>query len=651
MFDYIFGKIKSTIFSKITPFQLLLTSLFAFVFGFIPGISYSPLLFIGVIFLVIILRINIGVFVFIAIIAKALSFILEAVSFSLGQFLLDGFTQPIFKTLVNTPVVAYAGFDYYLVAGAFVLSIILGLIFGVIIAKVYKKIVAKMSAIQTGTELYNKITKNFFIKIASWIFLGKNVAKIDWVKMKNRKFRQPFRITGVILVGLIIAAVAYAPQILETSLVSNIVKQQLTKANGATVDYSSLKLDLTDARLKITGLGAADPADLNKDRFYAKSISSSINISHLLTRQITLKDVVVEGVSLDKQRKSKGKLYINSTKPAASKEESQKASEAAKKQAIDKIKKMGGDLQQVDLQQLKDNAKEVKDIAGNIKEAIEFLSSFRSSKAKVTDSQVKQKIITPKDQAQVYGYVNVRNEDLRDKYPSFVVQNIDIKNYKDGDTLYDAVITNISTNPELLGKPTRVGVRSTNNKDLDVNIVISNKPNVDNTVKFDLDNVAGDAIKGLTIQGIGLDAESLTVSGSGTWQFSGVRNVMFNIPLQLKFKDVGINFNQFKQNISDLALKGIISGDLNNVGFGVDTSSLKNLLNVDTVKNTASQVAKQAGLDKKAQQFLDKTKINGQSLKDISVNGKSIKDLNSQDIKNLNHQDVKNLASSFGVQI
>ncbi|MED7819470.1 MULTISPECIES: TIGR03546 family protein [unclassified Francisella] len=640
MFDYIFGKIKSTIFSKITPFQLLLTSLFAFVFGFIPGISYSPLLFVGVLFLVIILRINIGVFIFISIIAKALSFLLESVSFSLGQFLLDGFTQPIFKSLVNTPVVAYAGFDYYLVAGAFVLSIILGLVFGVVIAKLYKKIVAKMSAIQTGTEIYNKITKNFFVKIASWIFLGKNVAKIDWVKMKNRKFRQPFRITGVILVGLIIATIAYAPQILETSLVSNIIKQQLTKANGATVDYDSLKLDLTDARLQITNLGAADPLDLNKDRFYAKSISSSINISNLLTRQIALKDVIVEGVSLDKQRKTKGELYLNDTKPISD-EEAQQASEAAKKQTIENIKKIGGDLQQVDLQKLKENAKEVKDVAINIKEAVEFLSSFRSDNAKVTDSQVKQQVVTPKEQAKVYGYANVRNESLRDKYPNFVVQNIDVKDYKDGDTLYDATITNISTNPELLGKSTEINIKSTNNKNLNVGVVISNKPNVNNTVRFDLANVAGDAIKGLTVQGVGLDADSLDVAGNGTWQFSGVRNVTFDIPLQLKFKNVGVNFNQFKQKVSDLTLKGAISGDLNNVSFGLDTSSLKNLVSVDTVKNTASQIAKQTGLDKKANQVLEKTKING----------KSIKDLNAQDIKNINPQDVKNLASSFGVQI
>ncbi|QUE31925.1 TIGR03546 family protein [Francisella philomiragia] len=638
MFDYIFNKIKSTIFSKLTPAQLLITSVLAFVFGFIPGVSYSPLLFVAVIILVIILRINIGVFVFIAIIAKALSFLLEIVSFSFGQFLLDGFTQPIFKTMVNTPVLAYAGFDYYLVAGGFVLAIILGVIFGLIIAKIYKKIIAKMSSIQSGTELYNKITKNFFVKVASWIFLGKNIAKVDWVEMQNRKFRQPFRLTGIVLVALIIAALIYSPKLLETSMVSNIIKQQLTKANGATVDYQSLSLDFTKASLDIKGLGVADPKNLDKDRFYAENVSASLNISNLLTRQLTLKNVLVTGVSLDKQRAEKASLYINTK--ATSKDGASINSEEFKKKAIESIGKASQNLQQVDLQKLEANAKQTKEIADGIKQAAEFLSNFSSSNDDATGTK-QTGSITPKQQAKVYGYANVKNEMLRDKYPSFVIQNIDIKGYQNAGITYDANITNISTNPVLLGQPTAINVKSVNNSDVDVSVVVSNELNVDNTVKFNLQNVAGKAIKGLNIQGVNIDANSLTISGQGTWQFSGVRNIMFNIPLQLKFDIVSVSFNQFTQKIPSLTLNGVITGDLNKLNFSVDASSLKNLLSADTVKNVANQVAKQAGLDKKAQQIINNTKING----------KSIQDLNANDIKKINKKDVQNIASQFGIKI
>ncbi|MDE5024817.1 TIGR03546 family protein, partial [Francisella tularensis subsp. holarctica] len=80
--------------------------------------------------------------------------------------------------------------------------------------------------------------------------------------------------------------------------------------------------------------------------------------------------------------------------------------------------------------------------------------------------------------------------------------------------------------------------KSTNNNDFVANIVISNKQNVDNTVKFNLQNITVNNVKGLTIQDVGFDAESLAVSGQGTWQFSGIRNLTFNIPLQLKFNNV-----------------------------------------------------------------------------------------------------------------
>ncbi|MDE4961525.1 TIGR03546 family protein, partial [Francisella tularensis subsp. holarctica] len=83
-----------------------------------------------------------------------------------------------------------------------------------------------------------------------------------------------------------------------------------------------------------------------------------------------------------------------------------------------------------------------------------------------------------------------------------------------------------------------------------------------------------------------------------------------NIPLQLKFNNVAVSFKHLIQNVSDLTLGGVISGDLNKPNLSVYASSLKNLLNVDTVKNVANQVSKQTGIDKKAQQVINSSKIN-----------------------------------------
>ena len=620
----IYDKLMGLIFSPSTPAQLLLVSLLGFIFGFIPGLSYAPLLFILTIFLVLILRVNIGLFVVIAFLAKVLSFPLEYISFTLGRWLLDGFTQPIFKAAVNTPVLAYAGFDYYLVTGAFVLSIILGVIFGMFLSKSYKKFVVKMAVMQIGGELYQKLTNKLIVKIGSRIIFGTNIATVDWEKIQAKKFRQPIRVWGLIIVMILIVAVAFAPKILETALVSNIIKQQLTKINGATVDYDSMNLNLGDAKLEIYGLGAADPENLHKDRFYAKSISASMDIKGLLTKQIALKNVVVDGVRLEHPRFSTGTLYASeSVAPIATSDE-------ASQKAIDSIKKAGANFEQVDIAKITKNAEKAADVAKSIKSGVEILSNFKSSKTDENDKPLAKEV---KYEAKAYGYVNVINESLRDQTPSFAIANMDIKGFKNDGVEYDAMITNLSTNPALLAKPTQIHIQSTSNKDVDLDLVMSNQDGIDNTVKFDLENLAGDFLTGLTIKGVGIDADSVNVSGIGTWDFSSVNNIAFNIPMQLKLNNVGIKLSQMKQRISDLTLKATLSGDLNNVGFGIDASNFKDLLGINAVKNIAGGIIKQAGLDKHAEELINKATVNDMSIKD------------------LNNQDVKDLASKFGIKL
>ncbi|MDE4938618.1 TIGR03546 family protein, partial [Francisella tularensis subsp. holarctica] len=76
------------------------------------------------------------------------------------------------------------------------------------------------------------------------------------------------------------------------------------------------------------------------------------------------------------QINTKSKIYIYK-KPLSS-EKSKISSEAIKQQAIETVCKLGEKLQQVDLQKLKDNRQQAKDIANGIKQVAEFLSNFMS---------------------------------------------------------------------------------------------------------------------------------------------------------------------------------------------------------------------------------------------------------------------------------
>ncbi|AJC49540.1 TIGR03546 family protein [Allofrancisella guangzhouensis] len=614
------------IFSPSTPVQLLLVLVFGFVFGFIPGFSYAPFLFLLIIFLVLVLRVNIGLFVITAILAKILSYILESISFTVGVWLLDGFTQPVFKTIINTPVLAYLGFDYYLVTGAFFVSLLLGIAFGLVIAKVYKKIVTKMANMQFQSQMYQKITSKLSVKIASKIVFGKNIAKVDWQKIQARKFRQPIRVWGTVLVVLFITGIVFAPQVLETALVSNIIKQQLTKANGATVDYDSISLNIAGANLQINGLGAADPANLNKDRFYAASISASLDVSKLLTKQISLKNVEVIDVSLDKTRDKKGSLYdsIKSQNIIHPEKNSQ--------EIVKSVKKVSTSMQQIDVQEITKKAKSAKNVAKGIKQVVEFFSYFRSN-MQSQDSITKITLAEINQQAKAYGYAGVKARHLHDKTPDFTIQNMIIKGYENEGVFYDIKVSNLSTTPILLAKPTEINVKSSNNDKMTASVVISNQVGVDNIVSFDLKNLTGEFAKGLSIQGVEIDADNLDITGSGKWQFKDVGNISFDVPLKLNFTKVTVSLKQNKQTIPNLSLDAVISGNLDKVNFAADTSSLTSLLSTEVVKKTAENLAKKAGLDKKTKDLLNKTTINGKSLNDLKP------------------EDVKQLASQFGVSL
>ncbi|APC97050.1 TIGR03546 family protein [Francisella frigiditurris] len=643
MMKKIYNKLMSTIFSQTTPAQLLLVSILGFVFGFIPGFSYAPLLFIFAIFLVLILRVNIGIFIIIALIAKALSFAIEGLSFSVGTFLIDGFAQPLFKKIVNTPVLAYAGFDYYLVTGAFVVSIILGIVVGLILAKVYKGFVSKMAKLQAENDLYTKITSKLSTKIASKILLGKNISKVDWQKMAKKRFLQPFRILGVILVAIIVAVIYMSPKLLETTLVSNIIKQQLSKANGATVDYKSINVDFSEAKLEINGFGAANPNDLHEDRFYAESVSASLNMTGILTKHLVLDNVKLDGVKLNKERSSKGELYG----------EKDQAINPAVDENINNVKTIAGDvnkLQQLNLDNYLNNAKTAGKVAKGIKQGAEVLSNFKPS----PKTTAKEQQSVAKEEAKTYGYANVRAENLESKKPMLTILNTYINNYEDFGNTFNVYLGNISTNPTLLGEPTTIKINTAKNDDINANVTISNKADTANNVEFKFKNLGDNLVKGLDIQNLKLNAENASISGKGNWSFESGKNISFNIPLVVNLDGVSVNFNGFNQKLQNLQLNAVLSGDLNNTNFSIDTSSIDNILKSVNVQDVANNIIEKTGADEKTKQLIKNTKINGKSISEMNandaqqllnskVNGKAVKDLNAND--------VKNIASGFGINI
>ncbi|MCF6764998.1 TIGR03546 family protein [Thiotrichales bacterium 19S3-7] len=561
-----FKKMLKIVFGQATPFQLFLGCLFGFILGFIPGFSYAPFLVLLFIFLVLIFNVNIGFVVIAYIISKILSFIIEGLSFHVGQWLLDGALAPIFKWMINTPVLAYAGFDYYLVTGGFIVAIILGIIVGLIVVKLFTSVRNKMASVQTNSEMYQKIVNKFSVKLITWILLGKAAHKVDWVKLKDKRLKHPFRISGVVLVVILIILLFVFQSFLQGQMVSNIIKSQLTKVNGATVDFKTLDINLTDAKLSITGLGFANPDDLANDRFYAEDLTAKLNISHLLTKRLSLAQVVINTISFNHQRTSKGVLYVSTDSSVDADDKKAQAKPVEKSHDVE--------MKSYPIDQYIKNAKQYKGYLDDVNRLLNMISSDETQEDKKAETE------SVDQQVKVYGYANVRAVNLVEKVPTLTIESLTTNNIKSNyeNKVFNLNAKNLATEPYLLDQPTTINLVSTD-ESIKVKLFNANQKGKVNTVNLVLNKLPAKALFD-TIKfnkNFSLTADKYSLNTNGQWHIANHR-VYLNLPVDLDLYKANLKINNTSKALDSLKLKFKVTGSLDNPSLEIDQDQIKNIL-------------------------------------------------------------------------
>ena len=110
--------------------------------------------------------------------AKILALLLTPVSFAVGRFLLDGPIEGLFRAIINAPVLAYFGFDYYVVAGGQLIGLVVGVLAGFGVAKLLTGFRAQMSRMERGSERYQNWSSKKSVKVMTFIFVGGTKTKL-----------------------------------------------------------------------------------------------------------------------------------------------------------------------------------------------------------------------------------------------------------------------------------------------------------------------------------------------------------------------------------------------------------------------------------------------------------------------------------------
>ena len=577
----LYSKLISLIFSRCSPTQLIVVSVLACVLGFLPGFGYSPLLYVTVVVLVLILRVSLGLFVIIWLPSMLLAYLIQPIVFAVGVLLVDGVANSYINIVVNTPILAYAGLEYYLVTGGVACSVIIGIILGVLLKIHFKMFIFKKYRTMNINICDNKY--NSFITLVKKTIYGIHGNNIDWSRVYKYKLRHPFRISGILFVTIICAIITYSTDIIQTSMVSNIIKQQLAEANGATVDFKSFKLDIIEGTLKIDGLSAANYNNLGVDSFYAKRLDADIDLSMLSRKAVALTSVEVIGLDFDHVRDKKGILFSSSVDIDDS------TLTTNIDESVGNAQLAGESYQVVDIDSTNKKSDDTIDISTSIKQALTILASFNSSPT--IDQGHKPSIYkNVYQQAKVIGYVNVKNTKMTNDYPDLTIKTIVIKKYKSDNDIYRINVENLSSNPSVLAQPTTFRVRTINNDSVDVFIFISNMYGVSNRVTFRISGLPDDILSDVRIMGYGITADSMTIYGKGKWTFSGTDNIVFKVPFELDLNGVSIKLGAINLDMLDISMPAIVSGNLDNSSVGLNTNMITKSLSFQVLINKLKEL-------------------------------------------------------------
>lgn len=321
-------KIGKFLRGKTTPWQILSASLLGGLIGSFPGFTQGPLLLLLLLFLLLILNANLFVGGLVLLGSKILVLLLLPLLFRIGVFLLEGPLGNLVAPLVNAPVTAWFGLEYYVMLPSLLCGLLFGLVAGLALLKGLNGFRERMGRLEEGSEKYNAYVAKWWVRALAWIFFGGLKGKKSWEELRQKKVGLPVRPLGILFVIGLSVLLYVGLQLLDTRIVTSILRDRLEQLNGATVDLAALEIRPAEGKAVITGLAMADPENLGANRFSSERIVASISGLNLLAKKLVLDEVIVEEAATGTERRIRGRVVEKPAEKAEEPEEPQVEEEA-----------------------------------------------------------------------------------------------------------------------------------------------------------------------------------------------------------------------------------------------------------------------------------------------------------------------------------
>lgn len=475
-------KIGKILRGKTTPFQIIAAAVLACMLGFVPSIRTSPGAVITLASLLIVLNANLWLALILGAGAKVLSLLLLPVSFTVGQWLIEGPTRGLFAALAEAPILAWFGFEYYATTGGLAVGLLLGAVVGVGITMLVQRFRRRMSHLEQGSEKFKTFTAKPWVKVLTFIFVGSGHGKMTYEQLMQRRIGNPIRILGVIFVALVAGLGWIASGFLDEPIVTTTVQSNLQRVHGATVDLEGAEVSLSDNRITLRGLAMADPNDLQKDLFRAATLSADLGGVDLLRKRLTVDHFIVSDAVSGAQRSSPGERFSEPAEPPR-------------------------EVTIPDAETLEEYLRDAQIWKDRLTQIYEWLETAAGEPEQPVDPSAPQETLRERlaREAAQLGYAFVRSDTLREEAPTLLVSLLEVGGLVaeqwGGETL-DIRAEHLSTNPGLIQERPRITIASRSGM-LNAEVVMASAASTENRISLMRKGMSADSL-----------ASSLVLAGS-----------------------------------------------------------------------------------------------------------------------------------------
>jgi len=290
---FLLRKIAKVLRGAATPFQVTLACLLGSLLGFVPSFTRAPALVIGLVVLLVVFNANLAVAGLVGLAAKLAALLLGGVSFAAGRWLLDGPMRETMRSLINAPVFAWCGLEWYLCAGGMLVGLLFGIAASVLVNVPIGAFRRAMAHVEDSSGYYQRNKGRKAVRFGFWLLFGPRHQWDSYRKLIGKRFGNPVRIAGVVVAALLVGGVWYGAGKLAGPALGESLRGGLESLNGATVELGALELDLAENRVALRDLALCDATALDRDLFRAARLEGDLSGSDLLARRLAIDRLVV----------------------------------------------------------------------------------------------------------------------------------------------------------------------------------------------------------------------------------------------------------------------------------------------------------------------------------------------------------------------